>query len=99
MSDMWYRTCLAVAAKFDALTAEHDALRAELAAEREAHEILLAERNMRHFQMTQSIRAKRDELRELLREAYPHIWPGERALADNLRARIYAALDMGGGDE
>ncbi len=43
--------------------------------------------------------AERDALRELLREAYPHVWPGERALADSLRARIDALLDKGGGDD
>lgn len=75
--------------------AERDALRAELASEREAHEILLTERNMRHFQMTQSIRAERDTLRALLEDAREAIisdvpiWP--------VIARIDALLNKGGG--
>lgn len=36
--------------------------------------------------------ARAERVQGLLREAYPHVWPGDRRLADDLRARIDAAL-------
>jgi len=44
----------------------------------------------------ETVTAERDALLALLREAYPHIWPGDCAYSKELRARIYALLNKGG---
>ena len=89
------------------LHAERDALRAELAAEREAGQVFLAEnedlRRQRdqadegkasHQRICMTVMAERDALRELLRE----MRSADLLLCVEVwRARIDAALAKGGG--
>ena len=105
----WKRANIELAEQLVTMKAERDALRADLDAyqkERDEEVVRLRvelakerERADAHYRVLECVISKRDELRDLLREAREWIVEGKVDFNDALADRIDAALNKGGGDE